>query len=201
MERRLPAFILDRQGALAALCQRTQARRLAVFGSAVRDDFEPSRSDVDFLVAFEDLPPIAYSNAYFELKQGLEDLFARPVDLLTPAMRTRTFVPALRLNSSRFMGAEAAKYLWDALQAGERAQRFALGMDYDAYCADEVRRSAIERQLEILGKALLRLRKVNPEAAARIPELHRAVALRHVLIHGYANVDNNIVWGVVRQHL
>jgi predicted nucleotidyltransferase len=86
MERRLPAFILDRQGALAALCRRTQARRLAVFGSAVRDDFEPSRSDVDFLVAFEDLPPIAYSNAYFELKQGLEDLFARPVDLLTPAM-------------------------------------------------------------------------------------------------------------------
>jgi uncharacterized protein with HEPN domain len=99
------------------------------------------------------------------------------------------------------MGAEAAKYLWDALQAGERAQRFALGMDYDAYCADEVRRSAIERQLEILGEALLQLRKVDPETAARIPELHRAVALRHVLIHGYANVDNNIVWGVVRQHL
>ena len=64
-----------------------------------------------------------------------------------------------------------------------------------------MRRSAIERQLEILGEALLQLRKVDPETAARIPELHRAVALRHVLIHGYANVDNNIVWGVVRQHL
>lgn len=99
------------------------------------------------------------------------------------------------------MAAEAAKYLWDAIQAGDRVQRFALGLNFAGYCADEVRRSAIERQLEVLGEALSQLRKSAPDLAARVPELHRAVALRNVLIHGYATVDNAIVWGVVEQHL
>lgn len=94
VSRPLPAFIVDRQPALAALCRQARARRLAVFGSATRDDFEPTRSDIDFLVAFEDLPPVAYSNAYFELKRGLEDLFARPVDLLTPAMLKNPYLRA-----------------------------------------------------------------------------------------------------------
>lgn len=79
----LPSLILDRQPALAALCRRTRARRLALFGSASRGDFDPLHSDLDFLVAFEELSPAAYADAYFELKQGLEGLFERPVDLLT----------------------------------------------------------------------------------------------------------------------
>jgi predicted nucleotidyltransferase len=70
---------------LIALCRRTRARRLDVFGSAVRDDFDPATSDLDFLVAFDDLPPSQYADAYFELKESLESLFERPVDLLTEA--------------------------------------------------------------------------------------------------------------------
>ncbi len=69
--------------AVAALCQSTGALRLAAFGSAVRDDFDPERSDLDFLVAFGDLPPARYADAYFDLKAGLEALFGRPVDLIT----------------------------------------------------------------------------------------------------------------------
>ena len=45
-------------------------RRLDLFGSAVTDRFDPLRSDVDMLVEFADLPPRAYADAYFELKQG-----------------------------------------------------------------------------------------------------------------------------------
>jgi hypothetical protein len=69
--------------AVTALCQSTGALRLAAFGSAVRDDFDPERSDLDFLVAFDDLPPARYADAYFDLKAGLEALFGRPVDLIT----------------------------------------------------------------------------------------------------------------------
>jgi len=69
--------------AVAALCQSTGALRLAAFGSAVRDDFDPEHSDLDFLVAFDDLPPARYADAYFALKAGLEALFGRPVDLIT----------------------------------------------------------------------------------------------------------------------
>lgn len=52
---------------VAALCRRAGARRLAVFGSAARDDFDPSSSDIDFLVDIDDLPPKACTDAYFTL--------------------------------------------------------------------------------------------------------------------------------------
>ena len=68
---------------VATLCRRSGARRLDAFGSAVRDDFDPIASDLDFLVEFDDLPPAAYAEAYFTLKEGLESLFGRPVDLVT----------------------------------------------------------------------------------------------------------------------
>lgn len=68
---------------VAALCRRAGARRLDAFGSAVRADFNPQTSDLDFLVEFNDVPPAVYAQAYFSLKEGLEALFGRPVDLVT----------------------------------------------------------------------------------------------------------------------
>jgi predicted nucleotidyltransferase len=60
-----------------------RARRLDAFGSGVRADFDPLTSDLDFLVEFDEVPPAAYAEAYFALKEGLESLFGRPVDLVT----------------------------------------------------------------------------------------------------------------------
>lgn len=68
---------------VAALCRRTGARRLRVFGSAVRANFEPARSDLDFVVEFDALAPAKYVDSYFALKEGLEMLFGRRVDLVT----------------------------------------------------------------------------------------------------------------------
>lgn len=70
---------------VAALCRVAGARRLDVFGSAIRADFDPGASDLDFLVEFEELPPAKYADAYFGLKDSLEELFGRPVDLITEA--------------------------------------------------------------------------------------------------------------------
>lgn len=58
---------------------------LDVFGSAVRDDFSEASSDLDFLVELEAAQPADYAEHYFMLKEGLEQLFHRPVDLLTQA--------------------------------------------------------------------------------------------------------------------
>ena len=69
--------------AVSALCRRTHVLRLDAFGSVVRGDFDAVTSDLDFLVEFEPLAPADYANAYFSLKEGLEALFARPVDLVT----------------------------------------------------------------------------------------------------------------------
>lgn len=86
MERPMIADIATHREELAALCRRFHVRRLDVFGSAARAaDFDPARSDLDFLVEFEPLEPGVYVDAFFGLKEGLEQLFAKPVDLLTAA--------------------------------------------------------------------------------------------------------------------
>jgi predicted nucleotidyltransferase len=72
-------------GELPALCRRCGVRRLDLFGSAVTEKFDSARSDLDFLVAFESLAPAAYASAYFSLREGLESMFGREVDLVTEA--------------------------------------------------------------------------------------------------------------------
>ncbi|WIT13325.1 DUF86 domain-containing protein [Paucibacter sediminis] len=99
------------------------------------------------------------------------------------------------------MAPDSAKYLWDALQAAERAGRFVQGKTFADYLQDEMLRSAVERQLEIVGEALGQLRKGDPATAATIPDLPQAVALRNVLVHAYATANDKLVWGVVEQHL
>lgn len=71
-----------RKEEIARLCRRFRVRRLELFGSAARDDFDPARSDVDFLVEFEPDPAADAFGDYFGLKEALEELFGRPVDLV-----------------------------------------------------------------------------------------------------------------------
>ncbi len=73
---------LDRD-AIVALCHEYGVKRLAVFGSAVTEDFDPDRSDVDFLVEFLDGLSSKF-DAYFDLKEALERLSGRSVDLVMP---------------------------------------------------------------------------------------------------------------------
>lgn len=79
------AIVQARLDELVELCRRHSVRRLALFGSATRPDFDPARSDLDFLVDFEPLAPHAHADAYFGLLAGLEALFDLPVDLVESA--------------------------------------------------------------------------------------------------------------------
>jgi predicted nucleotidyltransferase len=74
--------ITDRRREIADLCRQYHVRRLAIFGSALRRDFDPERSDIDLLVEFEPLATNQYAENYFALLQALTELFARKVDLL-----------------------------------------------------------------------------------------------------------------------
>jgi predicted nucleotidyltransferase len=66
--------------ALAEFCQRHHIRRLAIFGSVLRDDFRPD-SDVDVLVEFE--PGRVPGLAFFGMQDELSELLGRRVDLNT----------------------------------------------------------------------------------------------------------------------
>ena len=69
--------------ALIDLCQKYHVERLDVFGSAARGDFEKS-SDIDFLVEFDSGVTQRRFDNYFDLHRALEQLFARPIDLVEP---------------------------------------------------------------------------------------------------------------------
>lgn len=99
------------------------------------------------------------------------------------------------------MQRESTTLLWDAREAVDRIVRFVSGKSLTDYLADELLRAAVERQLEIVGEALGRLRARDHETASRVPELDRIVALRNVLIHGYATVDDRLVWAIVETKL
>jgi uncharacterized protein with HEPN domain len=99
------------------------------------------------------------------------------------------------------MRRETRKYLGDIAQAAELIAQFTAGKTFDDYMADAMLRAAVERQFEIIGEALVQLTKRDPGAAARIGEHQRIIAFRNVLIHGYNNVDNLLVWGIVESKL
>ena len=71
----------SRRAELAAICARLGVRRLELFGSGTRSS---TPRDLDFLVDLGERPPAEYAAAYFALREQLEALFARPVDLVTP---------------------------------------------------------------------------------------------------------------------
>jgi len=80
---------LDR---LPDLCLRYGVRRLALFGSATGDDFDPNSSDLDFLVEFEHSEKLDPAEQYFGLKAALEKCFSRPVDLIEPHTVRNPFI-------------------------------------------------------------------------------------------------------------
>ncbi|UUO02303.1 DUF86 domain-containing protein [Mycolicibacterium novocastrense] len=93
------------------------------------------------------------------------------------------------------------KYLWDALRAGGFLRQFTAGKTFEEYQDDVLLRSAVERQFEIVGEALSQLAKSDAGLAAQVPELTRIVAFRNILIHGYASVDDLLVWQVLTEKL
>ena len=66
------------------------------------------------------------------------------------------------------------KLLFDALGAIRSAKDFVEGCTFADYAADKMRRSAVERQLEILGEACFRLAKLGPKDDVEILRLHHA---------------------------
>lgn len=96
---------------------------------------------------------------------------------------------------------DSRKYLWDALRAADFVATFTEGKTFLDYDSDVMLRSAVERQFEIVGESLGQLSKVEPSLAERIPNLGRIVAFRNILIHGYAAVDDALVWQVASDHL
>lgn len=99
------------------------------------------------------------------------------------------------------MRLESKKYLYDVLEAARSLERFGAGKTFRDYEEDPLLRSATERQFEIIGEALRRLSREDAATAARIGGHERIIAFRNILIHGYAEVDDRIVWDILQTKL
>jgi uncharacterized protein len=66
---------------LQHICRQHHVRRIDLFGSATASEFDPLRSDLDFMVMFQDLDIDQYVDAYSGLLEDLQTVFQHPVDL------------------------------------------------------------------------------------------------------------------------
>jgi predicted nucleotidyltransferase len=75
-------LVLHNLEKIAELCRKHGVRRLELFGSAASGEFDPARSDVDFMVEFEPHERKGFDDVYFVLMEELEALLGRHVDLV-----------------------------------------------------------------------------------------------------------------------
>ena len=99
------------------------------------------------------------------------------------------------------MQLEARTLLYDMREAARLIGRFTADRRFEDYLADPMLRSAVERQFEIIGEALNKLSKLDPTIASQVPDYQKIISFRNALIHGYAAVQHEVVWGVVETRL
>lgn len=99
------------------------------------------------------------------------------------------------------MRPEARKFLFDIQQAAADLSRFSAGKTWPEYAADPLLRAAVERKFEIIGEALRCLTREDPDTASGISDSEQIIAFRNILIHGYAQVDDGIVWDILQTKL
>ena len=99
------------------------------------------------------------------------------------------------------MQLETRKLIFDIQSAVDLLKEFTTNKTLDDYLADPMLRSAVERQFEIIGEAVNKLAREDEELAANISEYKRLIGFRNVLIHGYGDVDDYLVWDLVETKL
>ncbi|MDO4242341.1 MAG: DUF86 domain-containing protein [Actinomyces sp.] len=92
------------------------------------------------------------------------------------------------------MRPETRAWLWDAREACAAVTSFVDGLALETYADDLRTRSAVERQLEILGESLKRVRQHDPEVAVLVPDIANIIGMRNLLAHEYGVVDDRLVW-------
>ncbi|MHC4574452.1 MAG: HepT-like ribonuclease domain-containing protein [Planctomycetota bacterium] len=99
------------------------------------------------------------------------------------------------------MQPETRKFLYDVCQACEALVKFTEGKNLDDYKADLLLRSGVERQLMIIGEALSQAGKIDPSLSESIGDIRQIINLRNVIVHGYAMVENETIWGILQEHV
>lgn len=209
---------------IRSLCERYAVKRLGLFGSAARDDWDPRCSDFDFVVDFAKDLDLPWYGQLTGLIADLEQLLQRPVDVVVRnCIRNPYLAEEINTNEVIVFGdplrdkpfAQEAPSMTDqernehivhdALvhieQAAARIIDRCGGKTLSDYEQDQDLRDIVERQFTVIGEAVGRLRKARPELGQQVTASKTIVAFRNLIVHNYDLVDENIVWDVVTKHL
>lgn len=95
------------------------------------------------------------------------------------------------------------KWLYDIKIAIEELDEFFADKNPSIadYKANLLLRRGVERNLEIIGEAMNRIRQRDPEFVGQISEAHAIIGLRNHIIHSYDNVSDESIWSVVNEHI
>ena len=95
---------------------------------------------------------------------------------------------------------EVKKFLTDISESIISIEQY-LGnsKEFSQYEANKMLKRAVERELEIIGEAISRIKKINPEII--ITSSRKIIDLRNKVIHAYDAVDDTIIWGIIIKHL
>lgn len=99
------------------------------------------------------------------------------------------------------MRPETAASLYDMHQAADRIAEATLGHDYHSFVDSWILVSAVERQLAIIGEALVRIRERDREVFEAIDDAPKIVGLRNLIVHGYDAIDPEVLWSLIEEKL
>ena len=99
------------------------------------------------------------------------------------------------------MQLDTKKYLYDIKLASEKISRFVESKNYQDYETDDLLKSGVERQFEIMGEALNQLSKIDILTINKISNYQQIISFRNILIHGYADIDGRLVWNILESKL
>jgi predicted nucleotidyltransferase len=175
------AELKERIADVVELCQRFNVQELHLFGSSTTASSVSEVGDLDFLVRFDDMLPVLYSNSYFGLAGAFRSFLAAG---LIVSRRMRSVTRSVTRSSARqwkrqrngFMAPpDVKKLLFDIHSAGELITSFIRGRSYEDYQRDRMLQSAVERQFEIIGEARRRALDIDPELEKKTSGTRRII--------------------------
>jgi len=93
------------------------------------------------------------------------------------------------------------KWLYDGLEASHAILAFCKNKTFSEYQDSLLLKSAVERQFEILGESLRRVREIDPQLIDSIKGSREAITFRNILAHEYSHIDDSIVWSIIDSDL
>lgn len=101
------------------------------------------------------------------------------------------------MRSGKFRDGDYLEYMADRMVRIERATS---GVDLAGFLANEDLQAAIERYIEVIGEAATKLSQHTRDLAPDVP-WGQVIGARNVIVHGYAQIEPDRIWDIVKSHL